>query len=219
MKVAASLLLLATAGILITLPDDRTPGAVATHTSSMPENNTRAQEKSLTPPQRDGDDLKKEKAETSTATRKADAPPKAHSPQRTSPATPQITSTRPDELPEAEHAHAQHEPLAAMKDDASDALADPSPEESKVNSENVAVRDTDKKSITLIYTAAEVNEKYLEKRSVAQATLEEDKTSTLKKLLDKAYDLKNNQDPLGDLRQKKNEILAFNFKGDKQRKN
>jgi hypothetical protein len=39
----------------------------------------------------------------------------------------------------------------------------------------------------------------------------------LRKLLDKAYDLKHNQDPLGDLRQKKNEIFALNFKNDKQR--
>ena len=37
------------------------------------------------------------------------------------------------------------------------------------------------------------------------------------KLLKKANDLKNNHDPMGELRQKKNEILALNFKGEKQR--
>jgi hypothetical protein len=71
--------------------------------------------------------------------------------------------------------------------------------------------------VTLIYTAEEVNDKYLDKKSLAEATSEGKKSSTLRKLLDKAYDLKNNQDPFGDLRQKKNEILALNFKNEKQR--
>jgi hypothetical protein len=72
-------------------------------------------------------------------------------------------------------------------------------------------------AITLVYSAKEVNEKYLDKKSLAQATSEDKKPSTLRKLLDKAYDLKHNQDPFGDLRQKKNEILALNFKNEKQR--
>jgi hypothetical protein len=59
--------------------------------------------------------------------------------------------------------------------------------------------------------------KYLDKKSLAQATSGEKKPSTLRKLLDKAYDLKHNQDPFGDLRQKKNEILALNFRSEKQR--
>jgi hypothetical protein len=71
--------------------------------------------------------------------------------------------------------------------------------------------------VTLIYTADEVDEKYLDKKSLAEATRDDKKPSTFKKLLDKAYDLKHNQDPIGDLRQKKNEILALNFKSDKQR--
>jgi hypothetical protein len=71
--------------------------------------------------------------------------------------------------------------------------------------------------VTIVYTAEEVNEKYLDKKSLAEATSDDRKPSTLRKLLKKAYDLKNNQDPFGDLRQKKNEILALNFKGEKQR--
>lgn len=71
--------------------------------------------------------------------------------------------------------------------------------------------------VTLIYTVAEVNEKYLDKKALADATAENKKASTLRKLLDKAHDLKHNQDPLGELRQRKNEILALNFKNDKQR--
>lgn len=71
--------------------------------------------------------------------------------------------------------------------------------------------------VTLVYSAEEVNAKYLDKKSLAQATSGEKKPSTLRKLLDKAYDLKHNQDPFGDLRQKKNEILALNFRSEKQR--
>lgn len=68
----------------------------------------------------------------------------------------------------------------------------------------------------LVIEADEVNAKYLNKKSFAQATREEQKSSRLRKLLDKAYDLKNNQDPFGELRQKKNEILALNIQGDKR---
>ena len=68
-----------------------------------------------------------------------------------------------------------------------------------------------------VYAANEVNEKYLNKKLLADATDEKKKESTLKKVLDKAYDLKNNQDPIGDLRQMKNEILAMNFKNEKSR--
>lgn len=71
--------------------------------------------------------------------------------------------------------------------------------------------------MTIIFSAQEVNDKYLEaneqdKKELADATSTEKKTSSFQSLLKKARDLKHNQDPLGDLRQKKNEILAFNFK-------
>lgn len=72
------------------------------------------------------------------------------------------------------------------------------------------------KHVTLTYSAQDVSE-YLNKTSLADATSEEKKPSTLKKLLKKANDLNTNQDPLGELRQRKNEILALNFRNDKQR--
>ena len=76
---------------------------------------------------------------------------------------------------------------------------------------------SEQKNITLVFTAQEVDEKYLKKKNaVAEATSEEKETSTWRKVLDKAHDLKHNQDPLGDLRQKKNEILALNFKTNEQ---
>jgi hypothetical protein len=72
------------------------------------------------------------------------------------------------------------------------------------------------KNIKLVFSAAE-SEAYLDKKSLAEATSSGKKSSTLKKLLQKAEDLKTNQDPFGELRQKKNEILALNFRSDKQR--
>ena len=81
-----------------------------------------------------------------------------------------------------------------------------------------ASRDREQKNITIIFSAREVDEKYLTKKNtVAEATSEEEDASSWRKLLDKAYDLKHNQDPIGNLRQKKNEILAFNFKSEKEK--
>lgn len=68
------------------------------------------------------------------------------------------------------------------------------------------------KTITLVYSAREANE-YLDKKGLDEATSDDTKPSTLKKLLKKAADL----DPIGELRQRKNEILALSFKNEKQR--
>jgi len=73
-------------------------------------------------------------------------------------------------------------------------------------------------TITLTFTAEETD-KYLNKNALAEATQDEKKSSTFKKLLQKASDLKSNQDPFGDLREKKNEILALNFKNEKRGQN
>lgn len=85
------------------------------------------------------------------------------------------------------------------------------------NSPNTLATANNAHGRKFVYAANEVNEKYLNKNSLADATDEKKKESTLKKVLDKAYDLKNNQDPIGDLRQMKNEILAMNFKNEKSR--
>jgi hypothetical protein len=79
-------------------------------------------------------------------------------------------------------------------------------------------KEKETQNITLIYSAKEVDE-YLDKNALAEATSRDKKPSTLKKLLQKANDLKNNQDPFGELRQKKNEILALNFKNEKRGQN
>ncbi len=84
-----------------------------------------------------------------------------------------------------------------------------------VQHEPVAQAEKVEARVKIVFTAEEVNEKYLDKKDLAEATPENKKSSSLRKLLDKAYDLKHNQDPLGELRQKKNEILAFNFKNER----
>ncbi|HEY9048986.1 MAG TPA: hypothetical protein VIN08_23965 [Ohtaekwangia sp.] len=84
--------------------------------------------------------------------------------------------------------------------------------------QNEPVYTSQQKSITIVITAAETDN-YLNKNVSDEATDEDDKPSTFKKLLQKAQDLKNNQDPFGELRQKKNEILALNFKNEKRGQN
>ena len=66
-------------------------------------------------------------------------------------------------------------------------------------------------SKTIIYTADEVNAKYLRKKSPTEATVAEKKSSGMQKLIGVAYAIKNPDSGLSDLRQKKDEILALNF--------
>jgi hypothetical protein len=75
-----------------------------------------------------------------------------------------------------------------------------------------------KSTITLKFSSEETSQ-YLNKNVLAEATSNEKKPSSLKKFLKKANDLKSNQDPFGDLRERKNEILALNFKNDKRGQN
>lgn len=71
-------------------------------------------------------------------------------------------------------------------------------------------------SNTTIVISAKESSEYLLTESEADATSESKKSSTLKRLFKKAADLKINQDPFGELRQKKNEILALNFGNEKR---
>lgn len=96
-------------------------------------------------------------------------------------------------------------------------ITEPSGEEQPVvASTTPAAAQPDEQNIKLVFSAEE-SEEYLDKKALAEATSSDKKPSTLKKLLKKAEDLATNQDPFGELRQKKNEILALSFKTDKQR--
>lgn len=127
----------------------------------------------------------------------------------------QLKKSVSESIPTNEVTVAQREePVPSIQTDSENTIA----VVEKTETESPAVKHETKAShITIVITANEADEKYLDKKSLADATSEEKKTSTLRKLLDTAYDLKYNQDPFGDLRQKKNEILALNFKSDKQR--
>ncbi len=77
----------------------------------------------------------------------------------------------------------------------------------------VIVTNSDEPTVsrTIVYSAEEVNLKYLRKKLPIEATTEAKKTSGIQKLMGLAYNLKNTDSGLGDLRQKKDEILALNF--------
>ena len=87
------------------------------------------------------------------------------------------------------------------------------------SNENAQPANEAQESVTIVISADETLA-YLNKNVNTDATPEEKKTSTLKKVLRKASELKNSdQDPIGDLRQMKNELLALNFKSDKRGQN
>lgn len=96
-------------------------------------------------------------------------------------------------------------------------IADGTPEEKFIEDRPQVHSAQESKNVTIIFSAEEVNEKYLVKNDETEATPREKESSGLRKLLDKASDLTTNQDLIGDLRQKKNEILAMNFKSEKQK--
>lgn len=66
-------------------------------------------------------------------------------------------------------------------------------------------------SKTIIYTADEVNSKFLKKKLPPEATPDTKEASGIQKLIGLAYAAKNSEATLGDLRQKKDDILALNF--------
>jgi hypothetical protein len=108
--------------------------------------------------------------------------------------------------------------VPASHEENSQPVETPSPE--TVSSQVVPSVPSIKKysSITMTITTKETD-KYLDKNALAEATSKERKSSTFKKLLKKANELTTNQDPFGDLRVKKNEILALEFKNDKRGQN
>ena len=83
----------------------------------------------------------------------------------------------------------------------------------------VAETTTTEPAKTIVYTAEEVNAKFLKKISPIEATTSEKKTSGIQKLMGLAYTIKNPENGLGDLRQKKDEILALNFLSNEDKPN
>ena len=77
----------------------------------------------------------------------------------------------------------------------------------------------DSRSTTISYSADMVNERFIKKECVAEATPEKKNASGLQKVIEKAIDLKNDESLIGDLREKKNEWLTINYPAKKRETN
>lgn len=204
-RAAASILIITAAGILLypLIQHDRAPVARRDHKTtpaprSMPSTESRAGESQAT------QENETAKDEASAITARPSALAKKNPPKRSSSTSKQATSEEPGEIV---------------------ASAVPAQEPQAVTAEHVLTENLSpeyrtspqRKTVTIVFTAEEVNRKYLSRKNEAHATSAKKQPSTLRNLLDKAHDLKHNQDPLGEIRQKKDEILAMNFREDKQR--
>lgn len=118
----------------------------------------------------------------------------------------------------------QKEPVAVKIETGNELVADHSAEDKNsitelmIESTHVAT-SAEPTTVTIVYTAEEVNARFLKKSISPEATSEENKTSTIQKLMDVAYTIKNSEGSIGDLRLKKDEILALNFRDNKQKQN
>lgn len=72
--------------------------------------------------------------------------------------------------------------------------------------------EIENQNTTILISAEEANAKYLNQQYIADATPENKKSSKIRNLFEKAQDL----DPIGEIRQLKNEVLAMNFRNEKK---
>ena len=77
----------------------------------------------------------------------------------------------------------------------------------------------DSRGTSISYSAEMVNERFTKKECVAEATPEKKNASGLQKVIEKALDLKNEESLLGDLREKKNDLLTINYPAKKRETN
>ncbi len=72
--------------------------------------------------------------------------------------------------------------------------------------------ETEIQNTTILISVEEANAKYLNEQFIADATTENKKPSKLRNLFEKAQEM----DPIGEIRQLKNEVLALNFRNEKK---
>lgn len=87
----------------------------------------------------------------------------------------------------------------------------PVPEQQELVAEVNVPEEKEISSTTIVYSTAEVNSKFLKKKLPAHATPQAEDASHIQKLIGLAYSAKNSETGLGDLRQKKDDILALSF--------
>ena len=78
---------------------------------------------------------------------------------------------------------------------------------------------TDTRGTSISYSADMVNERFIKKECAVEATPEKKNASGLQKVIEKALDLKNEESLLGDLREKKNDLLTINYPAKKRETN
>lgn len=211
LSIAASLLLLA-AAVFLLWPDKK-----AIDPSALPT----AQEKTSAPETSD------KKTEQPKVVQQKDEPKAPAEQKKVAPSQQNVPKQKkekkkviiPSEAPAEEITVVQveEEQKTIRTPEQPEVITEPSGDEQPVVARTTpAAAQPDEQNIKLVFSAEE-SEEYLDKKALAEATSSDKKPSTLKKLLKKAEDLATNQDPFGELRQKKNEILALSFKTDKQR--
>lgn len=215
LKIAAAVLLLAVAAFVLWPTADPSPVPTLSEKTSVDKNNVdekpAGETKKETP--EENAVITKEHATQASPLAESNAPTKNEQP---------APRRKKIEQPKADVDKDDPAPLIVLEEQSispsETIVAQTVVEEMETTSEQSSIPQhaTTSTPLRIVYSAEEINDKYLDKKSLAEATSAEKKPSTLRKLIDKAYDLKNNEDPFGDLRQKKNEILALNFKNDKQ---
>lgn len=204
LKIAAALLVLALAAVFLTVVDEHEAKNIARKVEMPAKEPSKHPASAVTDPSGEQDQ--------SLATRESRAVIKTIPGRKTPPSPPEKQAVHSAEPPVNTATDARAEDLPPTNEVQAAPLQ---PEQASTLREPVAQAEGGEARVKIVFTAEEVNEKYLEAGDPTDATPEDKKTSSLRKLLDKAYDLKHNQDPLGELRQKKNEILAFNFKNER----
>ena len=217
-KAAASLLLLVVAGYILwsALHDSTTPAPLLTDKQQPAEiipdkNKETIPAPDATPAQQT--DIYSETVTPSAKKTEAQVSDKKNNTEQSQQNRNIVTPPAKDEIPQQELV-AETTPQPSVEEVPAIAIVE-TPDVAAMQHERVVATQ---QSITLVFSADETDN-YLNKNLSEEATDEEQKPSTFKKLLKKAQDLKNNQDPVGELRQKKNEILALNFKNEKRGQN
>ncbi len=189
-KIAAAVLLLATATLLFYPPSLKRPAVSSDRTSVKPPESPKPSDRATTEPLRN-DVIPDDAAPDKQPVARAKRAPVPGSRTESTPVAPLIAL--PGEINEKEIVAETIQNNEAIAADASPLQAG---------------------RMTIVFTRDEVNQKYLTVNSEPEATIAGEQSSGLKKLLDKAHDLKYKQDLMGNLRQKKNEILAINFRNE-----
>lgn len=212
LKIAASLLVISISTVLLwpnesaqLLVENTKPSEKTMHDKQGKKAETKQSvEKVVTEPLKKGEQIEKKS--------KAGDKPLEKSQQQKSP-TPVINFSKQDPLLVVNEVNTSQQQTVALVEDHS-ILISPQPETASAQTTALLTEE----STTLVLAANDVS-KYLRKNTMADATTEEENTSSFRKLLDKASDLKNSDSGMSELRQKKNEILALNFRNDKRERN